>query len=172
MNLYLRIGLAVLGTLVVAGILYLHSKRVREIPIPTFKTTEELIAYLAEEARDIAQNNYQTSLDYSPQSIQKVEEILGKLHQDYQRNPEIPGVKGIASAFGAYVGEAIRRANTGAKWERDHPKLGERTYPLHWAGGESFPMAWCFQRITQGPEDNVWNKYLLLKEAFKAQGAK
>ena len=132
---------------------------------PRFETPEALIAYLAEEARDIAKKEHQVDLDYSVESIRKVETILGTLHAEYKKNPATPGVRGLASAYGAYVGEAIRRKHPGASWKQDHPTIGEKTYPLTWSGGESFPMAWCYKRITNGDEDNVWHKYVVLREA-------
>jgi hypothetical protein len=30
--------------------------------------------------------------------------------------------------------------------------------------GRSYPMGWCYKRITNGAEDNVWYKYTVLEE--------
>jgi integrase len=48
--------------------------------------------------------------------------------------------------------------------KRDDPVGGEKSYPIVWGGGHSYPMAWCYHRIVNGPEDNVWIKYRVLKE--------
>jgi hypothetical protein len=62
------------------------------------------------------------------------------------------------------IGEVIRRTETNVRWERDHPVMGEKAYPLHWGKGDSFPMGWCEKRIVNGDEDNVWVKYTVLKQ--------
>ena len=150
--------IAGLGALVVRR----FARRTATLP-QEFASTQEMMEWLAGEAVDIAAKNGVTGLDYSPDSIQKVEEVLGKLHEEYKRAHSDAGYNGLASAFGAYLGECIRRTDQGSKWERDHPAMGEKSYPLHWRGGGSFPMAWCYKRITNGPEDNVWHKYAVLK---------
>jgi hypothetical protein len=125
---------------------------------------------LASEAVDIAKQYGITGMDYSVESIHKAEEALANLHEEYRRTGSAAGVKGLASAFGAYVGECIRRSQPGARWERDHPVGGAGSYPLHWRGDEVvWPMAWCYRRITNGAEDNVWQKYAVLK-AYGAGG--
>jgi hypothetical protein len=124
----------------------------------------DLMLQLAEEAVRIADQRYGIKLDYSPASIERVEEILGKLHDQYVKQRPAAGAGGTAERFGAYVGEVIRRSEPGARWERDHPVAGKDSLPLHWGGGESFPLGWCYRRIVNGPEDNVWFKYVILKK--------
>jgi hypothetical protein len=129
-----------------------------------FKMPGEFTQFLATMAVKDAKENNNITLDYTPESIQTVEEILGKIHDQYVKNPSSVSANGLGSAYGAYIGEVIRRSENGVKWERDHPVAGQRSYPLTWRGGVSFPMAWCYKRIVNGPEDNVWNKYLYLRE--------
>lgn len=128
-----------------------------------FQTAGEFTQWLATEAVRDARDNNRRSLDYTPESIQNVETILGCLHDQYLKNPSSISVNGLGSAYGAYIGEVIRRSESGARWERDDPIAGEKSYPFHWAGRVSFPMSWCQKRIINGPEDNVWLKYRLLK---------
>lgn len=130
----------------------------------TSQSTDDMMQFLVSEAVDIADKYYQTNLDFSRESIEKVEEVLGKIHEDYLTRTSEGGFQGLATAFGAYIGEVIRRAEPESKWERDHPAAGEKTYPLHWGGGDIFPCTWCYKRIVNGPEDNVWHKYLILKQ--------
>jgi hypothetical protein len=129
-----------------------------------FKTTEELIQFLSEEAVKDAHENSRVELDYSPISIKQIEQILGQLHDQYVKNPSSVSERGLGSAYGAYVGECIRKSEAGVSWGRDHPVGGEKSYPLQWHAGESFPMAWCRRRIIAGEEENVWIKYKVLKE--------
>jgi hypothetical protein len=136
-------------------------------------TTDEMMRHLASEAVDIADKSYGIKLDYSTESVQQVEVVLGKLHDELQQRKSAEGVRGLASAFGAYIGESIRKKYPEAKWDRDHPVAGEKSYPLHWLGGDSFPLGWCFKRITNGPEDNVWDKFLVaIKERAERQQTK
>jgi len=156
----------VLAALAGAGFLFARRRAQRTVasPLREFASTQEMMDWLAGEAVDIARQNGVAGLDYSTESIRLAEDVLAKLHDEFQRTRSMDGVKGLASAFGAYIGECIRRSEPGTRWERDHPTMGERSYPLHWRGGESFPMGWAFKRITNGPEDNVWHKYVVLKD--------
>jgi hypothetical protein len=122
------------------------------------------VQYLAAEAVGDAAKHDAVELDYSVDSIRKVDDILGKLHDRYVKDQSSVRVTPLAHIYGAYIGEAIRRSEPGSRWERDHPVGGEKSYPLHWRGGESFPMGWCYRRIVNGPEDDVWMKYVAIKQ--------
>jgi hypothetical protein len=130
---------------------------------PSPKSTQEMINWLASEAVASAREVDGTALNYSPASIEKVERVLGKICDDAKRRGSQEGLNGLAMAYGAYIGECIRRNEQGVSWDRDHPTLGEKSYPLHWADGDAFPMNWCYGRLTNGDEDNVWHKYQVLK---------
>jgi len=98
-------------------------------------------------------------LDYSPESIKAVDSLLGELHdlRDKQRLSN-QDLNAHALHFGAYIGEVIRR-KFGGSWATDHPVAGPKSFPVHFLGGESFPIGWCGKRILNGDEDNVWFKY-------------
>ncbi len=148
---------------VVAAIIVLVQIQRKRFAKPQFRTTDEMMQFLAAEAVDVADKDYHIKLDYSTESIKKVEEVLSKLHEEYtsEKNKEF---QGLAMAFGAYIGEAIRREEPDSKWSQDHPVGGEKSYPLYWLGGDSFPCGWCYKRIVNGSEDNVWHKYMILKQ--------
>ena len=135
-------------------------------PKRQFKTTDDLIQYLSSGAVDDARINHQIHLQYSIDSIHQVEALLGQLHEKYLKDPQSIAVNGLSSAYGAYIGEVIRRTELGAHWERDHEVAGEKSYPLTSGGGASFPMGWCYKRIVDGEEDNVWVKYSMIKEGY------
>ena len=143
-------------------VLRLRSRRGKSAP-REFASTQEMMDWLAGEAVALGRDNG-IELDYSPQSIERAEELLGRLHDEYRTGKTTTGINGLAMAVGAYVGECIRRDNPGARWERDPPVAGERSYPLHWRNGESFPMGWCHKRIINGPEENVWFKYTMIRD--------
>ena len=129
-----------------------------------FESVTEIIAFLDGQAVDIARTRG-VQLDHSIESIESVEQILGALHREFEAQGSDTGIHGLGMASGAYVGEVIRRNYPGSHWERDHPMAGEKSYPIHWEGGESFPMAWCSKRIKNGDEDNIWFKYLAIRQS-------
>lgn len=111
---------------------------------------QRAVAYAAEHGR---------RLDYSAESVQDVEALLGELH-DLRAKGSLDdrGVNQHALRFGAYVGEVLRRRYNGT-WHLDHEVGGPSSFPISWGGGESFPVTWCGKRILNGDEDNVWFKY-------------
>ncbi len=140
----------------------LRRPRPATAPTKTFGSTQEMMTWLASAAVGIAKQKGVDGMDYSIDSIQQAEKVLEKLHDERARINSDEGFKGLATALGAYVGECVRRHSPGAHWEGDHPVAGERSYPLYWRGGESFPITWCYKRIENGPEDNVWVKYQMI----------
>ena len=156
----------VLLALLVLGVGLFLLKHRKEAPGLKFGSTDEFIQFMAAEAvKDAAEKDH-INLDYSVDSIKKVEEILGRLHDLYVKDPSTISAKGLGSAYGAYIGEVIRRSESDAKWERDDAVGGEKSYPLIWGPGHghSYPMAWCYHRIVNGPEDNVWAKFRALQD--------
>jgi hypothetical protein len=131
---------------------------------PVLATTEDFIGYASQQAvTDAAQYDHIT-LDYSVASLKQVDEILGRVHDRYVKNPSSISVRGLSAEYGAYVGEVIRRSEPNAYWTRDSKVAGEKSYPLHWNAGESYPFAWCERRITDGEDDSIWFKYSVLKD--------
>lgn len=131
---------------------------------PHFQSVDDMMRHLSEEAVSMAGKSPGIHLDYSENSIQDVEKALNAIHEEYRSFHPEKGVKGLAMAYGAYIGEVIRRGNPGSKWERDSSVAGKNSYPLHWLGGEIYPYSWCYKRIVNGPEDDVWHKYLMSKQ--------
>ena len=118
---------------------------------------------VAAEAVEVARTQYNTSLDYSPESVALLESnILQRLHEEHVREAfPLAREKDEAWRWGAYVGEVILRLTPG-HWEVDHVAGGPRSYPVVVARGASFPMGWCRKRILNGPENNVWQKLQIL----------
>ena len=158
----------VVVVLVVIGVVVLllvWSRRDQESVRPReFKSTDEYIQFMANAAVEDAAKQDHIQLDYSVDSIRKVEDVLGRMHEEYRKDPNSLSVTALANMYGAYIGEVIRRTEPDASWQRDHSVFGKKTYPLHWSSGDSFPMAWCYKRITEGDGDNVWVKYSVLRE--------
>lgn len=157
------IAILVLGTIAFA--VYRRMKSSASTPdAPKFANLDEQMRWLANEAIDMTKREHGEILDYSTASIQSVEKVLGKLHDDVVSGKLREGQRGLAIAYGAYVGECIRRAHPPAHWELDHDIGGAGTYPLFWKGGCSFPVSWCYKRIMNGEEDNIWFKFEILRD--------
>jgi hypothetical protein len=137
-----------------------------------FKSTDELIQFEADVAVKDAEKEDHVKLDYGVDSIKQADEILGRLHNQYVKDQSSVQVSVLASAYGAYIGEVIRRNEPDVKWQRNDSVGGEASYPLRWAGSSAFPMAWCYKRITEGEEDNVWSKYEVFKQLIAKEAAK
>jgi hypothetical protein len=159
----MKITLIASAVLLVILVASLFRHQAKKPPQQSFKTTDEFIQWLAQEAVKDADSNQHITLDYRPESVKKVETILGNLHDMYIKQPSLISERGLSAAYGAYIGEVIRRNEAGVHWERDHAVFGEKSYPLFWGKGVSNPMAWCHKQIVNGEEDSVWVKYSLLK---------
>ncbi len=131
---------------------------------PSLATTEQFISYACDQAVADAAKHDHITLDYSIGSLKQVDAILGRVHENYLKNPSSIHVRGLSAEYGAYVGEVIRRNEGNAYWARDSDVAGEKSYPLHWNAGESYPFAWCARRITDGDGDSIWFKYSVLKD--------
>ena len=134
-------------------------------------TTQDFIDFLSAEAMQDAQTESHVHLDYGVESIKQVESVLGSLHDLYAKNHSSVAVNALAMAYGAYIGEVIRKSEPNVRWEKSDTVGGEKSYPLVWAGGHAYPMAW-YRRIVHGDEDNVWNKYQAIKERASLKDSK
>jgi len=126
--------------------------------MPNFKSTDELMAYLATEATKWVKNDRGIDLDYSIESIQTIDEELARLSKEVNKTNPQKGTFGTALGYGAYVGEVIRR-RAGGSWAADHPAGGPHSYPLTITSNRViFPVGWCWKRLTGGEEENVYTK--------------
>jgi hypothetical protein len=155
-------GFIAFVAVVLAGlILYAIWERARTVRrVPQRPASEQMRAFAAG-ALQAAADAYEVTLDYSVASVERVEDILGTLHNENQAHPLLPErLVAEANRWGAYVGEVARRVR-GGEWQRDSAHAGANAYPLVIGQNEIYPCAWCFRRITNGPEDNVWVKFRL-----------
>jgi hypothetical protein len=158
-----RLAIAAGLTIAIGAVLLLTTRKPTVTP-GTWKSTDDFIQWLASQAVADAETQNHVHLDYSVDSIKTVDKILGQVHDAYAKDPNSVSVRGLGSAYGAYVGEVIRRSEPGARWDRDDPVAGEKSYPLVWGAGHSYPLGWCQKRILFGDEESVWVKYSVLKD--------
>lgn len=123
---------------------------------------QESAGYDAENAVNFALSNFNIKLDWSDDSIENVEIILGKLHKQSKKDkPTSDEIFGIARPFGSYMGEVYRR-NHGAEWGLvtiDGETLPGLSCPKN---GLFWPWGKAQNRIENGEEDNVWQYYQIL----------
>jgi hypothetical protein len=120
------------------------------------------MAALAAEAVQAAHDAYDVTLDYTEASVEHVEGILAKLHAEHRARLFFPErMIAEANRWGAYVDEVARRVR-GGEWRRDSSHVGANAFPLVFGEqNEVCPCAWCYRRIRDGAEDNVWVKFRL-----------
>ena len=126
------------------------------------RPASEQMAALAAEAVQAAHDAYDVTLDYTEASVEHVEGILAKLHEEHRARSFFPErMIAEANRWGAYLGEVARRVR-GGEWQRDSSHVGANAFPLVFGEqNEIYPFAWCYRRITNGAEDNVWVKFRL-----------
>lgn len=110
---------------------------------------------IAERAVTYAKQN-NIILDYTEQSIEKVEEILGVYHDkldSYDGEDGAEALWNVAVHFGIYLGETLLRMHLeekGFAW-----CLREGTPALKKENNEIYPISKAHKRILNGPEDDV-----------------
>ena len=117
----------------------------------------------AEDAVDFARAQYSVKLDWSDESIKRIEEIASDLH-DTLPDPPPPDdqIMGFAKMLGSYVGETFRR-NHGADWGM--VSIEGEEFPGLQAqhdGTTFWPWGRVRNRLVNGGEDNIWHYYQVL----------
>jgi hypothetical protein len=138
--------------------------------------SSELLA-AANSAVEHARKHWSTELDFSPQSVEEVELILARMYESiprrfyeklYKRGPDDEQKATLSLAYGAYLGEVLRR-EFGGSW-RKQVINGEATIALVFMNHNMvFPPAKVWKRLTNGEEDNVWTFYQIYSEMLRKQ---
>jgi hypothetical protein len=130
---------------------------------PDPKVAQIAEAYAAD-AVGVAAQTFGVTLDWSESSIQHVEQMLARLHEQMaMAKPSEDEVWTFAKGLGSYVGEVFRR-HRGAQWGtitmngQTFPGLRQSNGALVW------PWSKAHKRLTNGPEDNVWHYYQVLTQ--------
>lgn len=126
----------------------------------------------AEDAVDLAHEQFETDLDYSEASVQKVEMILATLHNSLpkgwlsrllRRGPSDENVRQMARIWGGYVGEVMRR-QWGGEWVTETEAQPGIVLTLRIGSTDLFPPAKVYKQLINGPADSVWFYYQVLKK--------
>jgi hypothetical protein len=128
----------------------------------------------AEQAVDAARK-LDVHLDYSEESLEQVEAILERLRPAgaapgaAATAPPGAETEDLCKVWGGYLGEVVRR-RWGGEWVLEtYPGGGVLTVALSVPGGTVFPSMKIYRRLSQGPAENVWSFYRMMRERFQAR---
>ncbi len=136
-------------------------------------TVSDMMEAYAEDAVDYAAKTFGITLDYSSDSVARVEDVAGRLHKKMPKGifkllglgPSDKQLDALCKALGGYVGEVIRRQKGGA-WEinEELQAIGLQLGADTWV----FPPAKVHKRIINGAEDNILSFYKVAVEDLDA----
>jgi hypothetical protein len=126
-----------------------------------------------------AEQRFGISLDYSTGSMEKLEVLLTKLHDSIPRGffakltkpaPSAQDMNRVAMMLGGYIGEVIRRNAGGGTWTTESEAFpGEEVITFRTTSGlDLWPHAKVLKRLENGPEDNVWHYFQVLRKQLTA----
>ncbi len=113
----------------------------------------------ARAAEELAHREFHRKLDFSPESIDVLDEILVLVGE----SPEID-LDFEARLWGSYLGEVLRRRYTGA-WEMTLYPGGVAAVPaVDVRGSRLFPLMKVYRRLTMGREEDLRSFYAMITE--------
>ena len=113
----------------------------------------------ARAAAELAHREFHRKLDFSPESIDALDEILVLVGE----SPEID-LDFEARLWGSYLGEVLRRRYTGA-WEMTLYPGGVAAVPaVDVRGSRLFPLMKVYRRLTMGREEDLRSFYAMVTE--------
>ena len=131
-------------------------KRLESTPFPDLGSMME--GY-AQGAVETARTEYRHALDYTPGSIDLLDEILVLVSEspDHDVDYEV-------RLWGAYLGEIIRQRYAGG-WEMTQYPGGTVAVPaVDVRGSRLFPLMKVYRRLTMGEEEDLHSFYTMVTE--------
>jgi hypothetical protein len=117
----------------------------------------------AKKAVDVAKSKFQINLDFTEESILKVESILTKLNELLRRtNPPEDILMTYVKMYAAYVGYIIISKWNGY-WEDQKEETEEIGPVLKVKEFELYLVSKIYRRVKEGSMDNIWEFYNTLK---------
>lgn len=132
--------------------------------------SEEILARMQKRAAELvefAKENFKLVLDYSEESICRVEHALDEIqkHIGARAEESKAAVVNLSDGFGAYLGEVLRR-KFGGEWRTNLPGFPPDVEGLVIRGTVVVPLRQVFLRITRGSEFNIENYYRKAESVF------
>ena len=133
------------------------------------KDISAMMRALADEAVKMGREGFETELDFSEASLQKVEQILSQLSKEMPENAGETDIDEMSKVWGGYLGEVMRR-RWGGEWTIDYYPGGQYLIiTLNVNGSKLFPSMKVNRRLTEGPQENVWDFYRTVKTRLEAK---
>jgi hypothetical protein len=143
------------------------------------QSVDQALSEAAQSGVEYASQTFGVTLDYSEASIQQVEGILSRIYDSIPRGflakltkkaPTPKDLERIGFMFGGYIGEVIKR-HFGGRWKMESSLYqGQKVLTFELVGGgELWPQMKVGKRLQNGPEDNVWHYYQVLRQRFQEQ---
>ncbi|MGH9600891.1 MAG: hypothetical protein ACRD24_00765 [Terriglobales bacterium] len=141
----------------------------------SYNSIDDMVRDFAQGAVDIARQ-FEITLDYSEDSLQHVESILGQLHNDLRHGPPAgrpaapptDQMEMMCKLWGGYFGEVVRR-RWGGEWTIEtYPGGNFATLTLTLPAGKIFPSIKVYRRLTEGEGDNLWKFYQSMRPKLAA----
>lgn len=124
----------------------------------------------AEQAVKYARDRFRSELDYSAQSLERVDKIIDVMHVDLPKSFVARAIRGAAmdeeiwttsKMWGAYVGETLRR-KWGGRWKTTPSPDGHAEIVLELPLGRCKPVAEVRRRLSAGTGPGVFAMYAAL----------
>jgi hypothetical protein len=98
-----------------------------------------------------------------------VEEILAHLSREMPEGASDTSIDEMSKMWGGYLGEVVRR-RWGGEWTIDYYPGGQfLIITLNVNGSKLFPSMKVNRRLTEGPQENVWDFYKTVKARLEAK---
>jgi len=122
---------------------------------------------------------FNVELDYTEQSLEQVEQLLGQLHDELQNGNMIDSaappqldqqnVDEMSRIWGGYLGEVVRR-RFGGEWTIEKYPAGDfLIVTLNVNGAKVFPAMKIHKRLTNGAADDLLLFYRNVRDRLEAK---
>ena len=132
--------------------------RIRLESLP-FRDLGAMMEGYARAAAAVARSDFQQKLDFTSESIDRLDEILVRVGE----SPEL-GLDFEVRLWGSYLGEVLRRRYAGS-WEMTPYPGGAVAVPaVDVRGSRLFPLMKVYRRLTAGEEEDLSAFYSMVTE--------
>jgi len=124
-----------------------------------FPNLEAMMEAYAQAAAKLGGSEFQQKLDFSPESIDRLDEILVTVSESPEKDVDFE-----VRLWGSYLGEVLRRRYAGS-WEMTQYPGGVAAVPaIDVRGSRLFPLMKVYRRLTMGEEEDLRSFYAMVTE--------
>jgi len=135
------------------------NKLKRQLESAVYPDLAAMMEGYAHAAVELARRDFKLQLDFTPESVDVLDEILVLVGESPDRDVEFD-----VRLWGSYLGELLRRRYSGT-WEMTQYPGGPVTVPaVDVRGSRLFPLMKVFRRLTVGDEEDLRAFYSMVTE--------